>query len=458
MKSKVCESLIGKLLLIFFGIAFGLLTNGEIFAQPGALDPTFGSGGRVVTEVAAEDRVFAAVRQPDGKIIAGGRSRPSDYPDFALARYNADGSLDATFGFGGKVITALNRQTAPRDEIHALVLQADGKIIAVGSCRTTGNAMISTAIVRYNADGSLDATFDGDGILFLDEGVDSAAVLQADGKIVIGGGSGDNSLADFGFARINPNGTLDETFSSDGILYLDIGGDGDGIRGLAIQPDGKIVAVGLSYTSTAGTSNNFAVARLNPDGSPDTTFDADGKVTTDFARQSDVGFAVALQTDGKIVVSGRASPQVNVFDFGLVRYNTDGSLDTTFGNGGKVTTGFFNGADTAYAVKVQVNGKIVAAGVRGGTSTVFGLARYNTNGSLDVGFGSGGKVETYFDGRDEARALIIQPDGKIVAAGTDNGGATIGRFALARYIGDPTRRPKKIRTVDAADYLPETRR
>ena len=147
-----------------------------------------------------------------------------------------------------------------------------------------------------------------------------------------------------------------------------------------------------------------------------------------------IGFAIVLQADNKFIVSGQAVPMTNFFDFGLVRYNADGSLDTTFGNGGKVSTNFEFGADVAFAVKVQADGKIVAAGVKGGTSTLFGLARYNANGTLDPSFSGDGKVETFFNGIDQARALQIQPDGKIVASGTANGGAIIGQFALARYL------------------------
>ncbi len=198
------------------------------------------------------------------------------------------------------------------------------------------------------------------------------------------------------------------------------------------------MAVGQSRTAPSdGTSDNFAAARLLPNGSLDPAFGSGGKVTTNFGTQSDVAFAVVIQPDGKIVLSGRAvPPQTNAFDFGLVRYNADGSLDSTFGIGGKVTTNFLNGVDAAYAVKLQSDGKVVAAGVRGGTSTAFGLARYNMNGSPDSTFGSGGLTEIFFEGRDEARALLIQPDGKIVAAGTANGGASIGDFALVRYQGD----------------------
>ncbi|MBV9960201.1 MAG: VCBS repeat-containing protein [Acidobacteria bacterium] len=426
----------GVLCLLVCGFVFALYER-EAQAAPGDLDPTFGNGGTVMTLVAAQDRGFAMVRQPDGKLVVGGRSRPGDFQDFALVRYNPDGSLDTSFGVGGKVITSLAYPGAPQDELHALVLQPDGKIVAVGSCRTfssTNSALLASGVARYNPNGTLDTTFDGDGILFIEASVENAAVLQPDGKIVFGGGTGFFPSSNFGLARVNPNGTLDTTFGGTGIVSVDFNGSGDGIFGLALQPDNKIVAAGITYGQ--GSDNNFGLARFNPDGSLDTTFDTDGKVVTDFANMSDKGFAVVLQPDGKIIVSGTASPQVNIFDFGLARYNTNGSLDTTFGSNGKVTTNFFVGVDIAYAVKVQPNGKIVAAGVSGGGGTAFAVGRYNADGSLDTAFGNSGKVETFYEGLDEAHAVLIQPDGKIVVAGTANGGGTIGQFALARYLGD----------------------
>ena len=407
-------------------------------AAPGDLDPSFGAGGKVSTPIATEDRGNAMVLQPDGKLVVGGRSRPGATRfDFALARYNPDGSLDPTFGNGGAVLTSLERAGAPDDEIHALALQPDGKIIAVGSAVTFGSgALISTGIVRYNPDASLDPTFGNGGIVLIDRAVNFAVVLQPDGKIVCGGGGGVASTADFRLSRFNPDGSLDPTFGVGGNVDLDFNGSGDGVYALALTAEEKILAAGRSRSSSPGdlTQDNFAVARFNPDGSVDSTFGTGGKVTTDFNQEVDLGFAIVLQADNKFIVSGQAVPMTNFFDFGLVRYNENGSLDATFGNGGKVSTNFEFGADVAFAVKVQADGKIVAAGVKGGTSTLFGLARYNANGTLDPSFGGDGKVETFFNGIDQARALQIQPDGKLVAAGTANGGAIIGQFALARYL------------------------
>lgn len=414
-----------------------LLLPGVAHGAPADLDPTFGSGGMVQTFVGNEAKAFAAVLQPDGKIVVGGNGRTArNYPDYILARFNADGSLDPTFGNGGIVVTDLNRATGPADEIHALLLQPDGKIVAVGSARTTNGTLVSTGIVRYQSDGSLDPTFGSGGIVLLDNAVDRAAVLQPDGKIVCGGGGFFFAENNFQLTRLNPDGSPDASFGKDGQVTIDFNGSADGIFGLALQPDHKIVAAGVSSTAPSdGTSENFATARLLPDGSLDSSFGLGGKVTTDFANLSDYAFSVAAQPDGKIILAGRAEGSTNNWDFGLVRYNADGSLDQSFGNGGKLLTPFGVG-DAAYAVKLQPDGKIVAAGVRGGSSTSFAVARYGSDGAPDTTFGGTGNTVVFFQGLDEARGLLVQPDRKIVAIGTARGGASIGDFALVRFLGD----------------------
>jgi uncharacterized delta-60 repeat protein len=203
---------------------------------------------------------------------------------------------------------------------------------------------------------------------------------------------------------------------------------------MAIQPDGKIVLAGYGGNQYSGAE--FALARYNSDGSLDSTFGASGKVTTDLFGQVDAAYAAALQPDGRIVlagfsgiVAGFGSGGEDAVDFALVRYNSDGSLDKSFGSGGKVVTDFGNN-EAIYAVGVQSGGRIVAAGAAGfGDTSDFALARYNPDGSLDSTFGSTGKITTDFSGWDEAYALAILPSGRIVAAGA----SSTGGFALACY-------------------------
>jgi uncharacterized delta-60 repeat protein len=253
----------------------------------------------------------------------------------------------------------------------------------------------------------------------------NAVAVQPDGKILAAGATFVGGVGnEWALARYNGDGSLDASFGTGGLVITDIAPE---IIDLALQPDGKIVAGGRG-------SGNFALARYNPDGSLDTSFGTGGKVATDWGGD-DAIFSVALQPDGKIVAAGDSLS--STADFVLARYSLDGSLDSSFGTGGKVITDFGGVGGRANAVVLQPDGKIVAAGisVHAANPATFALARYNVDGSLDSSFGIGGKVTTSFGGAfgDVANALVLQPDGKIVAAGTDE--ATSWDFALARYEG-----------------------
>ena len=227
------------------------------------------------------------------------------------------------------------------------------------------------------------------------------------------------------------DGDLDLSFGSGGKVTTDFMEGSSAASDLALQSDGKFIAVG---SVGQGSSRDFALARYNSDGSLDTSFGSGGTVTTHFFGSSDQALAVALQSDGKIIAVGQAVQSDGDDDFALARYNSDGSLDTSFGTGGKVTTDFFSQNDQAFAVALQSDGKIIAAG---STFLDFALARYNSDGSLDATFGSGGKVTTDFAFSDQAFAVALQSDGKIIAAGFANQGRRdINDFALARYNSD----------------------
>jgi uncharacterized delta-60 repeat protein len=396
----------------------------------GQLDPSFDGDGKVRTDFSvpgtdAFDTAFGVATQADGKIVAVGQS--SD--DFALARYNLDGNLDSTFDGDGKVLTNFGSG----DVAYGVAIQPDGKIVAVG----TTVAADDFAIARYNPDGSLDTTFDGDGRVLtnFDGQSDSAnaVAIQPDSKIVVAGSTCECYFSfdmDFALARYNPDGTLDTTFDGDGKLTTGFG-VGDSASGVAIQSDGKIVAAGSSCASCdfAELDQDFALARYNPDGSRDSSFSGDGRLTTDISGVNDAARDVAIQADGKIVAAGMGN--YPAADFALARYNADGSLDPGFSGDGRVLTDFGRG-DDASGVAIQANGKIIAAGTRnGGPSSDFVLARYKPDGNLDPSFGSDGKVLTDFGGsEDHGNDVAIQPDGKIVVGGST--GAS--DFALARYI------------------------
>ena len=413
-----------------------------LYAGSGDLDATFGSAGKVTTDFSSgEDAVRAVVLQPDGKIVVAGRSSG----DFALARYNTNGTLDTTFGSGGKVTTDF---AGDQDGASALALQPDGKIVVAGGAFNTSSS--DFALTRYNTNGTLDPTFGNAGKVTTDfSGSDDGAfgvAIQSDGKIVVAGRASavvaGAVQSDFGLARYHTDGTLDTGFGSGGKVTTDFSGSFDEAHALTIQLDGKIVLAGRARTQTStGSNDDFALARYNTNGSLDTSFGTSGRVTTDFTAVPgfDEANALAIQLDGKIVAVGLAFTSASKDDFALARYNTNGLLDTSFGSGGTVLTEFSDADVNAQAVAIQLDGTILIAGsgVTSTTTTDFWLSRYRTNGTLDNSFGTAGRVTTDFSGQaDMAFGLAIQSDGKIVAAGAaDIGDARPTDFALARYEG-----------------------
>ncbi len=403
------------------------------YNSDGSLDDTdFDSDGKITTFIGAiiGDFSFSAALQSDGKIVAAGESFNGNNNDFTVVRYHADGSLDTGFGTGGKVTTAVGTG-AGHDAAHSVVVQSDGKIVAAGE--SWNGLDLDVAVVRYNADGSLDTSFGTDGIVTTAVGsgkdVAHSAALQSDGKIVVVGESED----DFAVVRYNSDGSLDTGFSTDGKVTTAVGSGSDLALSVVLQSDGKIVAAGYSHN---GSNNDFAVVRYDVDGSLDTGFSTDGKVTTAIGTGNDSARSVVLQSDGKIVAAGYSDNGRNN-DFALVRYNTDGSLDTGFDTDGKVTTAIGTDQDRAFSVAVQSDDKIVAAGYSyNGANLDFAVVRYNANGSLDTGFDTDGKVTTAIGtGGDRAYSVVLQSDGKIVAAGySDNGRHS--DFALVRYNAD----------------------
>ncbi|MBJ7347720.1 MAG: hypothetical protein JHC87_04000 [Thermoleophilaceae bacterium] len=399
-------------------------------AAPGDLDVNFGAVGAFTTQVGfGNDSANAVVLQPDGKIVAAGSGRVGINDDFAIARFNKDGSLDGSFGSAGSVFTDF---ASDNDMLRALALQPDGKIVAAG---TSGGMF---ALDRYNSDGSLDPTFGTGGKLTTSIGgwVSSAnaVAIQSDGKIVAAGYAY-NGASDFALIRYNSDGSLDSSFDGDGMLQTDFGsGDSEYANGLAIQPDGQIVAAGVAYD---GSNYVFGVARYNSDGSLDTAFDGDGLQTAHIESGEDNARAVALQPDGKIVVAG-GSNNGSRGAFAVARFNPDGSLDNGFNGGGTQFTPFGGSGDSASSLAISADGKIVLAGDSDNYGTdEFALARYNPDGSLDTGFDGDGRVYTQVGsgGHAWAAGVAIQSDGKIVAAGSAKNNFNFD-FALARYMGD----------------------
>jgi len=282
------------------------------------LDRTFGNGGKVITAIGTTlDEAFALAIQSDGQLVAAGTSSTGTQNEFALVRYNPDGSLDTTFNGTGIVTTAIGSST---DQAFALAIQADGKLVAAGY--SDNGAQDLFALVRYNPDGSLDATFNGTGIVTTAIGtiadLASALAIQPDGRLVAAGLSiTTGTRNEFALVRYNADGSLDTTFNTTGMVTTAIGGKGDQANALVIQPDGKLVAAGSSYS---GTQNRFALARYNTDGSRDATFNGSGKVTTPIGNKGASASAVAIQADGKLVAAGYAFDKDYQADFALARY------------------------------------------------------------------------------------------------------------------------------------------
>jgi uncharacterized delta-60 repeat protein len=385
------------------------------YGQSGTLDPSFGSGGEAINDFGGRIALL-----PDGKILAAGSASATDGFDFSLSRFNSNGPLDTTFGSGGRVTTDLG---ARFEGARSVVVQPDGKIVT-GGFATVG-LFANFALVRYNSDGSLDLSFGTGGKVTTNFGDISAEAysmaLQTDGKIVLAGYVNFNGGYSFGLARYNANGTLDAGFGTGGKVHTEFDGFGQTFsfadaNSVAIQQDGKIVAAG---ECTINGQRDFALARYNSNGTLDLGFGTGGKVNTDFVGFADLANDVTIQPDGRIVAAGAAATGTAasvLFNFALARYNSNGTLDPTFGTGGKVTTDFAGALDTVSDVVVQPDGKIIAAGtatINGFTDGAFGLARYFTNGTLDPTFGTGGKLTTNFGpDADGAGSVVLQQDNK----------------------------------------------
>lgn len=383
--------------LLIQTILLFLLLAGSARALPGDVDPSFGFAGRSVVNLSqGQGEVLSLAVQPDGKIISAGLAR--DYTGaasrFLITRHNLNGSLDNTFGSGGIVTTTFANGSS---SANAVALQSDGKIVVAGSA---GDRF---ALARYNSDGSLDLTFGTSGLVaaqFLPSDTNyslaSSLAIQPDGKIVIAGDSfvRNPALASYvtdcnvGMARFISDGTLDPSFGTGGIVISDFGGF-DRADVLAIQSDGKILIAGDSSTTATGPFIPY-LFRHNSDGSADQTFGSSG-LGAPIPGSFDVA-ALALQPDGKIVVSGTAlSVSPANADFAVARLNSDGTLDSGFGVAGLAVADFVWTSGTrqnvASSLTLQTDGKILVGGY---SEASFALLRYEANGSPDSGFGAGG--------------------------------------------------------------------
>jgi uncharacterized delta-60 repeat protein len=383
---------------------------------PGAVDDGYRAGSRVTTDFAdSDDGIAALIAEPDGTLVAAGSARVP-YPEFALVRYRPDGSLDPGFGDHGKVTTRIGAGAL----IQAAARQPDGKLVAAGVVDFALNGgPADFALARYLPDGRLDRSFGDAGIVVTDVSPGASdvlheVVLQPDGRIVVAGDTPAGGLGDtkFVIARYLPDGRLDPTFGPNGIVTTDLGQGIDSPRGLLLQPDGRLVAVG-----NGGTGRYPVALRYLPDGSLDPAFGRGGRAT--MAGPMAGAMAAALQSDGRIVVAGTADGMNPAL--AVARLLADGTPDTSFGEDGQVVTevGWQANGD---AVIVQSDGRIAVAGTadigRQRGQFAFLVARYEPDGALDRSFGRDGVATTDFtSGTDQATALAVDASGHLVAGG-----------------------------------------
>jgi len=469
----------GKILVVGNAVNIGANYGTFIlrYTSDGLLDKTFNQSGYVLSYFGRDNYAIDVVVQPDGKIIMAGTSDKN----FVISRYHTNGTLDTSFGLGGyfsfsfrgweeayevavdsknrivvlgpdgsNSIVSRNNYDGKQDisfdqngrlieyscyidnGAGALAIQNDNRIVIGGSYDSSyfTNSYRLFCITRYLENGIRDESFGNAGKVstgFYYNDVVNSIALQPDGKIIAAGQTttANTNIRAFALARYNTNGSLDNSFDSDGKVITNVGGY-NGASSVKIQQDGKIIAAGFA-------DNNFAIIRYNINGSLDLSFDSDGIAITDFGSDGfESATDIAIQKDGKILAAGKTRiSNTNNYEFALSRYNIDGSLDISFGSSGKVLTGIISNGGTQSLV-IQKDGKIIVAGVGlaiYNSSPDILTIRYNINGSIDSTFGESGVLITDFGGNGYKVSAVIQNESKLVIAGTSN-----GYFALARYI------------------------
>lgn len=419
-------------------------------AMPGHFDRGFGSRGQVRTSfgTATGDKIFAMAVQADGRIVAAGASLNGAEADAALARYNPDGTPDTTFGNAGRILLSM---PGSHEVIYDVGIQTDGRIVVAGSRSANGD--LDFFLARFNTDGALDAGFGTAGIVTLNIGTphDTARALafqNVDGeqRIVAAGSMGIGPTADFAVARLRPDGALDTTFAlGTGVTFVSWGHE-DSADAVAIQKLGgeeKIVVAGKRRLDAGGGSYNddFALTRLNANGTMDTSFGTNGKVNTNFAAIDIIRDIVIQETvhGSKIVAGG-----IGNNNFALVRYHENGAVDSSFGTQGRVQTSLNTGEDQIHDLSLLPDGRILAGGFTrdpaGGE--VFALARYLPDGQTDPLFGGCGTIAVRLGRyKDIVHGVAAGPDGRTLAAGYISPGGGRDEFVVARFADNSAAAP-----------------
>jgi uncharacterized delta-60 repeat protein len=481
-KHSVVRSTVSRFSRIFVAapLLVAMLATSVAHAAPGDPDHTFGNGGVVISPYTEHhDFPYSMAVQADEKILVGGLSLDSAFSlaSSYIVRHLPNGALDVTFGVGGKLIFPYTAGTG--EYRYRVIVQPDGKILACGGKENGSVSNTEFTASRYNPDGTLDQTFGTGGKVVIpitnayDEAYD--LVLQPDGKIVLFGYSFvSGSAFDLSVARLNANGSLDDSFDGDGKVIIPVGSANDIPAKVLLQPDGKII---LISTTVGASGQDNALVRLNSNGSLDSDFGTGGIVINSLAAGDDVGLDGALQSDGKIVTSGGEVTGGGGTDVRtkIVRYSSNGSVDTTFASSGVFTTevGFFAGN----AIALQTDGKIIGFGfgltfpgvlsdpeatdrparkdpgpggprdlmprpvksseAGGESSWGFATVRLTPSGAPDLSIGPEGRLLLALgtSHNDYGFEVVIQPDRRILVTGTSHT-ATTGDNAIVRYLGD----------------------
>ncbi len=418
------------------------------------LDPAFSvNSGKLTMRIGTSSGIVSLALQPDGKIVAAGTATDEERglrSDVALARYNHDGTLDESFGNAGIVKTNIHRIRPSTDWVTDMKIQGDGKIVVAGYTAEHGDPRLNLYLARYLPDGRLDTSFSDTGISITTQGVDTRIrniVLLDDGGILAAGG---DPWGGYFLARYNTDGSIDPSFGANGFVWHNLM---EFARRVAVTSDGKILVSGVSRFSGDEFASYIVLAQHLEDGSIDRNFGASGRVETVISWDVGSGSSVTdmlLQPDGKIVLGGNARVGYGHNELLVVRYNSDGGLDSGFGNSGYVIKGF-DTANRETSVALQPDGSLVATNrtnfpldgehpypeVYSSTARDFAIVRYAVDGELDGSFGNSGmKTVDFRKMRDTPRAILVQPDGKVVVGGSSTthvpGGGDYRSFAIVR--------------------------
>ena len=424
------------LCLVFIVLFTDAQNTGAELNVPGSLDSSFGNNGKVFLEGVYASANCVAL-QKDGKIIQGGNALYEGVLGAILVRYNTNGTIDSSFGNKGIVVTALPGHGYSSGDFRAIGVQKDNKIIAMSAIDGAYSESQNIAVLRYMPNGTLDSSFGENGMVITDikfTDIPNAMIVQNDDKIVVTG----TTLANYNddqtsfTVRYLENGTLDSSFGGDGIV-LTVYQQPIEISSVALGSDGKVV-IGGEYALL----QKPVFVRYMSDGRKDVNFGTNGIAVISFSNPiiRDYIRSIAVQDDGKILSTGVRYEDV-ISNMVLFRIDNGGKLDSSFAGTGVIVQDFGDGSSEATKVLIQQDGKVIISGKY--YYTFFAVARYNQNGSLDSSFGSNGLVTTDLSYSVYFTSAALQSDNKLVMSGSVYIEETdISECALARYNGDPT--------------------